>query len=291
MISLDFSVTERLDQKPILEYKYRPITRKVGTFKEELFSAATQIKNSSNKEIYCLLSGGIDSEIVARSFVEQGYKIRALSIRYKHGENSHDIEHALNFCRKFNIKHEYVNLDIDNFLKTYPDKIIKQGYNCTSYYDFMMIYLLLFVEQRGGLAVSGAAQYDIHTLNNEIVESFQETRFQMIKWVQKNSSNSVPFFLRSTPELVASYINDPLMQYLTRSPNYFPVEYREDNPEKILIYHYYFPDMIRRPKFHGFENVYDKVVQFQRHLRMSRQHLIPLPAIKKISDIRLELGV
>ena len=78
------------------------------------------------------------------------------------------------------------------------------------------------------------------------------------------------------------------MQFLTKDPTYF---YKPDvwlfQPEKVMLYHRIFPDMLRRQKYVGMEQILELKAKVDDALtiRFADQHLtttyIPLNTVKK----------
>ena len=70
------------------------------------------------------LSGGIDSEVTAESFYQQGIPFRAVSQRLFGGVNDYDIGYAAKYCKERSIDYSIINLSMDKMLNhTIPDAI------------------------------------------------------------------------------------------------------------------------------------------------------------------------
>ena len=59
--------------------KFNPCTRTPQSWSVEVNNTAKSIAASTNKPLYVLMSGGIDSEMVARSFISNNIKFKALT--------------------------------------------------------------------------------------------------------------------------------------------------------------------------------------------------------------------
>ena len=97
---------------------FRPITRSVESWDKELTKTALRIANSTNKPLILGLSGGIDSEVIARVFLESKIPFTVLTIHHEGNTNNHDISYARSFCDRYKIKQNIVNIDMIKFLKS-----------------------------------------------------------------------------------------------------------------------------------------------------------------------------
>lgn len=101
-----------------------------GTFEEELRSVLSTIENP-----LLYLSGGIDSEFVARWFLK--FKIPfdpitiSWSFRYR-TINLHDINYAVNFCKLHDLTYREINIDLEQYWKSEKLLEVAHAINRTS---------------------------------------------------------------------------------------------------------------------------------------------------------------
>ena len=72
--------------------KFNPISRNIGTFREEAANAARYIRNSTDKEIIIAFSGGVESEAVCRAFIDAGIEFSVLIIKQLNNKNQNDMQ-------------------------------------------------------------------------------------------------------------------------------------------------------------------------------------------------------
>jgi len=96
--------------------KYGRCEREPLSFRDECIIAADKIYNSTEKKILIHYSGGIDSEVVCRSFLEAKRSFEVCIWRYNDNLNKHDIDYAFKFCKKYDIKYNVIDIDIIEFL-------------------------------------------------------------------------------------------------------------------------------------------------------------------------------
>ena len=92
------------------------VSRQVFDWRTECLIAATKIADAADGPIDLLLSGGIDSEVAAQSFLAAGIPFTAHTLRFADGLNWHDIQFAVRFCATHKVAHVLHDLDIRQFL-------------------------------------------------------------------------------------------------------------------------------------------------------------------------------
>jgi hypothetical protein len=95
-----------------------PVTRDVGSYCDELILNATEIYDKKVGKLYCMYSGGIDSELVMEVFLSLGMDITPVIVNLIPNYNSHDMKWAYDYCNKKNIKPLVINLDLEKFIKS-----------------------------------------------------------------------------------------------------------------------------------------------------------------------------
>ncbi|MBC7742887.1 MAG: hypothetical protein H7061_11870 [Bdellovibrionaceae bacterium] len=87
-------------------------------FNECKLSALDIFNRSENKKLFVCLSGGVDSECVARSFVGAKVPIEAVILKFNANLNWHDVDPAVQLCEQIGLKYTLVELDIFDFLES-----------------------------------------------------------------------------------------------------------------------------------------------------------------------------
>jgi hypothetical protein len=247
MMAYDYSLD------PQFSVTFNPCTRAPQSWSDEVDNTAQAIANSTNKPLYVLMSGGIDSEMVARAFLDNGIKFKALTLKHKAGTNSHDTDWADIFCKNHNIQQEILELDTDKF-DTIIKNYIAQGYRSTNIYHYMQLYILEYVESIGGFAVGGAGEQIYYTIDNVINLKINPSYTLGRHWCQRNNTWHQLWFSLDNPEIFASYMQIDIVRVMLQDPTYF-VNDHPSSTEKIIILHKKWPKMWRRNKFSGFEKL------------------------------------
>lgn len=250
-IAFDYEKTESK-----FDMRFKPVSRTVLDFKEEIFNTASFIRQNTDKPLLLCLSGGIDSEVIARAFIELGIEFTCLIASHKEGTNGYDVWHALKFCNNRGVKYIKYDIDFHEFMTTKVYEYIEQGFKVATPLLFI-IHLMEIADSMDCTAVIGLGEHQFLNIDNSPCLLHNENYTILLEWMKAKGRNHFPHFFNHNPEIVASYIQTDLMKFLLKDPKYFPTygtDYTILSLEKILIYHNYWPNMRRRKKYGGFED-------------------------------------
>jgi hypothetical protein len=287
MFNFEYEFNPELEQNN-LSIKFRKITRPIGTLKEECIRTSQYIKEQAgDKPLYVAFSGGIDSEVVCRAFMEAGIEFTAFTVKFANNLNYHDVRYVDKFCEYYNIPLKTVEIDAYDFFQNGIEKYIEQGYYSNRMIRYYLMFVLETIQNMGGVCVGGGGETHYVATDDGLCVPFKADTLVPRKWIENNGLHFLEFF-RTTPEISAAYHQDELVQFLTKDPTYF---YKPDvwlfQPEKVMLYHRIFPDMLRRQKYVGMEQILELKAKVDDALaiRFADQHLttayIPLDTVKK----------
>lgn len=97
----------------------------VGTaksYKEELYDTARMMRDYHTGTFDVLLSGGIDSEVVVRTFKDLGISHNTFIFRYENNINHRDVSSAIEIATCLNIPYTIIDFNLEKFYKedAYP---------------------------------------------------------------------------------------------------------------------------------------------------------------------------
>lgn len=95
----------------------KTIDRPIKSYHEELLLNAQVIRDSFSEPFDLLLSGGIDSELMLKSFVESKIPVNVYIARYNNNINIEDFEEALITCRIYNVTPKIIDFDLEKFVE------------------------------------------------------------------------------------------------------------------------------------------------------------------------------
>lgn len=256
MIAFDYSYQNipntSIDER--FKIKFKPVSRPLKTWKEELLLSAKTIVQSTNKPIYVTMSGGIDSEQVARILMELNIDFKVLTVRHKQNTNSYDIRYAIQFCNSHNIEQVFVELDTQYFFTQGIEKYIDQGFRSTNLYHYLQLFMIEKLEDLGGFGIGGAGEQVYFTNNGETFLKINPHYTLAMDFIKKNKLQHNFWLNLSSPEIYASYLKLDIVDFLLQQPEYF-VDHHHASIEKIMIYHQHWPEMQKRNKYTGFESI------------------------------------
>lgn len=219
---------------------FKPPKHQIGSFKEEMSRFVRDVKNSTDRPIALLLSGGLDSEVLARTLIQEKIEFQAFTCKFTNEQNAHDISYAYTLCEQFNIKHTTILIDPEEFIESQISAPLK--------------------EQFAGIAVAL-----IYNLSRSLIEqgffvlSTQGSEFCIDHGsINFHSDNDRIHFLLdgnysnfTTTEIFNSIVNDPIVRdnYSNKMDKQQALEVRN------LMYYYHYPELQKRNKLDGWEYV------------------------------------
>lgn len=232
-----------------------------GTWKDECLITAEKIYNSTDLPINIMFSGGIDSEVVVRNFLELGVSFKVSILQYKNNLNLHDIAYAVVFCDQHNIKYDIIELDIVNFLENDAYDYAAKTQCCHPHYCPGM----WLADQIDGLPViGGGGSYLTKRLPNDYVPGVSPYEFSLWDlWGEEMTASmythfinqnrpAVPAFYQYTPEITYSYLIDEIIQQLINNKRHGKLS---TSTTKFDIFSKHYTDLLYRKKYHGFEKI------------------------------------
>jgi hypothetical protein len=241
-------------------FEFGQVKRPPLSWREEAILAAKKIAASTSEPITILLSGGIDSEVVSRAFVAAGVKHSLLFCEYfttKDGKktiiNEYDSNYALKYIKESGLSFKILSLDIPNFFSGPYHKYCEK-YKLTL--NNFSIYAWI-VDETPGVVVMGCGDLCLYRLENTwstFHREFPHWSLMFEDWRARNK-NIVPRFFMYTPELMLSFLLDPLTKQFNKLSN--PMRMLSMNTFKPLVYDSHWPDLKPRQKKHGLEDFHE----------------------------------
>lgn len=163
---------------------------------EHGLNAINYIVNNYPSPFYLMVSGGIDSQVMALMWKISKVPHKLISFRYDIDYNKHDIENFTNLANKNNLEVEHIDLTLFNFFENELLDLAKKT-NCDS------PHICTFMKFRekimdGTLIYSGSPfHFDGIELNYTILG--------LERYKQLYNHNMVCYFFNMTPELAGSF--------------------------------------------------------------------------------------
>jgi hypothetical protein len=238
-----------------------------GSFGEEMKKAA-----GSTLDLYpglkpsILFSGGQDSEIMLRSYLEIGAKPNVYIFRYEKDFNIYDVSYAVTICSILNVDYKIIDFNLQKF---YEDEA--ERYSELAQIDRpRALPYCKFLEMVDGFPILGASDLTVARLSNDycvkgnwIVRCWEHD-IGWSKFIREIDKPAVAEWFKWTPGLVASFLELTWLKDLVNDKIYGKLG---TNSTKILGYREVYPDLLHRIKKTGFENLNEDLVkEFEQFL-------------------------
>lgn len=190
---------------------------KASSFRDELMRTADCVLNDLGKDLIVYSSGGTDSEIVIRNFMEIGYKPRTLTIRFSNDTNAQEVSEAEAIARELGLKCEVIDFDIVDFYKS--------GAACELAIEFQnpqIAYLMLyyhFIKLQAPTVVAGELLVTKHYSLDGSFWYYSLREAEDAGSVRLGLKYNIPFineWFSYTPELMMYYLRHEGVQQLMR---------------------------------------------------------------------------
>lgn len=257
----------RSGQNSHFECHYQRASYRPSSFKEECIRVCDKISQyavAHGRDPVILLSGGLDSEVVLRSFVEHGKPFRVVANRFLNDLNIHEIDQIKRLEMYFGIEVEYQDLDVANWLlKSDQSYIMAVESQCLRPEMLPTMKLIDLVwNSMNGVPVLGNGDlylskdinphWRLNRTGSMYVWNYVEYEY-ILAWmrycVKKQIVGSINFF-QQTPEIVVAMAENSLIQELVKENT---LGKHSSRSVKYQVYKQYWPDIDLRPKHHGGE--------------------------------------
>jgi len=207
-------------------------------------------------------SGGVDSEVVVRIFMEEQIPFKITILKFANDLNLHDISFAIAYCERQGLEYELVYLDIEAFLDSNELLAIADRTKCISPQICTLIWLLEYMDELpvfgfGGFGMAktipgdyipGVSEYP--STEWTVIEN--ERQLAPYRHCIQTGKAAIPGFYRYTPALFRATLDNQMIRDLVA--NKIPGKLCTTT-SKCKILQNWFPDIQMRPKFNGFERV------------------------------------
>lgn len=204
----------RKSPEDVFAVSHGSVSRPVKSWKTECLTAAQEIYSSYPQPINVLFSGGMDSEVVVRSFVEASLDVKVHIIEFEDQLNFHDIQFAQKVCSELGIKPNIIPLNIRDFWKkdvwSYAEEISSPSP--------MLATIFWATDQIEGTIVIGGGDgyFRRNEGSNVFYEWETEVFYSLYRWFVKRNRDGVPAFFQFSSELMLSFMMDPVVLNFVR---------------------------------------------------------------------------
>lgn len=210
--------------------------------------AAQYISKIATDDISIMMSGGSDSEITAWAFLDAGVPFRAAVLRFDGGSNQHDINYAIEFCKRHNIHIDFYHLDVQKHLlegNDFENTVRRYQTTCER------ATTLWLAEKIPNFAILGQGEPVVTKSFNKWWFQEKERVCSWNKFWIFNNIPGIPGFHQFSPEQILSCITDEMVLELVDGKT----AHWSNEQIKHLFYQKHYPEFKIRTKFTGFEKL------------------------------------
>ena len=246
---------------------YSKCSRAPGTFKEECINTAKEVANQAeqlSRIPYIFLSGGLDSEVVVKAFIDAGVDFKVISFKFKNDLSSHEIHYIDKFIKKHGLNHSYYDIDPNWLTSNEVDGYFEQS-KCSQSEMLPHMKLIKHVwNNLNGFPVLGNG--DLYVSKDIAVDWIFDKSKSKYQWnyieyeyilawnrfaIRNKILGCLGFFMHN-PEIVLAMIQDPDMHKCI----YNEIPHKmSSRSTKTVVYIKSWNDLEPRLKFHGSEKL------------------------------------
>jgi hypothetical protein len=230
------------------EYQYL-----TSNYYNELIRTADSVYKELGKDLVVFLSGGTDSEIVVRNFIDIGIKPRCVTIEFKDGYNAPDVVEAEAIACDLGLALEKIPFDIKNFFYSGEAKEFGETIQCSQITYLMVYHSILkynFPAVMGGEALFTR---NVTTGGSSWYYTFRENEdASAMRFSEKYNIPLVNEWFSYTPELLLYYMEDWALSALFADKYNYKLS---SVSSKNAILRRLCPNIRPKIKTHGFERL------------------------------------
>lgn len=262
-----------------------PSIYKKSSWRQELIRTADCVYQEYGQDLILFLSGGTDSEIVLRNFLEIGIVPRCVTIRFKNDYNLPDVIEAIAIAKEVGVPLEILDFDVKEFWNSGEAAEFSEEINCSQ-----ITYLTVYhhIKKLSAPAVMGGEQLlkkNVTRNNVYWCHHFRENEdASAMRFSFKYNIPLVNEWFSYTPEMMLFYLEDSDVQNLISNPNYKITSVSSKNSILKKLY----PEIRIKDKTHGFERLLGFNVETYN---IMKEKLIPrlVPSVDGIpTDLLIE---
>lgn len=245
----------------------------VKSFKEELLNAArSTIEHYPGLKPNLFFSGGVDSEIMLRAYLDIKYIPDVTIVRYENDYNIYDVSYAVTVCSILNVSYKIVDMNLQKFYENDAERMSELAQIDRP----RALPYCKFIEMSDGLPILGNDLSPWRTDDNYSkpgtwLMRCWEHDIGWSKFLRQIEKPGIAEWFKWTPGLVLSYMNTKWFKNLITDRYYGKLG---SNSTKIIGYREVYPDLIQRTKHTGFEKINSLVDAFEYFLK-TKYHGLP----------------
>lgn len=228
------------------------IDRPVKSYYEELLQNARDLTDLLGGPFDLLFSGGIDSEVILRVYLELKIPLNVYTFKYKDDLNRIEFQQSLKTCEKLGVKPKIIDFDLQKYFENDAYDIWSKCYA----FNTGWLPHMKMTEYLDNIPIIGSGEpywrrtsRDLSTKYPWVFE-LDEKPHHWAVYHKTIGRTAITDWYEYSPEIIVAYTQLPYVQQLIN----------DDVPGKLtnisskaVIHQPYWPDLDNRPKLIGFE--------------------------------------
>lgn len=270
--------SHRAPQATSFTVSYESVAREPFSFHEECRQLASAIATeSTGLPLYVCLSGGVDGEVVCRSFLEIGVSFIPVVFEYKK-HIQEDLRALRNFVTTHRLDLKTLPFDEESFLKNELPRWAERFPVSEPFIAFDMAR----IERLDGAVVFGCGDIVLEPSPTGIVSNERGALFQVYDYMEKEKRTGCYQFFQGSAEIMLAFLNEPIIQtWLKLQPE---MQFTDSRQFKSYLYKNIWTDLEFRKKWTGYERFAELYLSAQAQLKeafpIDDQCNLPLAELK-----------
>lgn len=245
---------------------------KKSSFAKELCRTADLVYKDFGKNFALFLSGGTDSEIVLRNFLDIGIKPICYTIKFKDDYNIDDVNEAIELTNNLGVSLNLIEFDVKEFFNSGEANEFGKIIQCTQITYLIVYYCIKKISLPSIMGGELLLKRNIYTIPSSWYYCFRENEdASAIRFSLLTGIPLVNEWFSYTPELMLYYLEDNDIQQLVSNRSNYKLS---SVSSKNSILKRLLPEIRFRKKTHGFEKLL--AFNFETYRSMTNNQIIRL---------------
>lgn len=223
------------------------------SYYDALIKNASLMRDSLNEPFDVLLSGGIDSEVVVRTFYDLGIKHNTFIFKYEDDLNIRDVNSSMQICHALNIPYKIIDFNLKKFYETEASEIFEK----TLVPNLASLSRIKWLDYLDNIPVLGEGEpYWTRDLKEDYSQksnwTFNLSETELFFTLNEKHLNRpiIGEWYQFTPYIMASYYNDPIITDLLDDKF---IGKQSVLSTRVKLHRQFWPDIQDKSKLTGYE--------------------------------------
>jgi hypothetical protein len=196
----------------------KKVSKPIPSYKDALFNNAMLMRDMYSDPFDVCLSGGVDSEVVVRTFKTLGIKFKTFIFRLEDDLNIRDVSDAIDICTELNLDYKIIDFNLRSFFEN--DAL--STFNRHPYATIERLPRLKWIDHLDNIPIFGDGEpywrrqkEDDYSIKSEWKFVFsEESQYANSFYARDMGRKIISEWYEYTPEILLSYYRTPLIQKL-----------------------------------------------------------------------------